>query len=82
VDVNRAYATLGVSDTATWADLRRAYRAHLQAYHPDTGPGNVRALQSVTAAYRKLRSAHVSPEPESRWPEEQPPAGRLVDLYA
>jgi DnaJ-class molecular chaperone len=83
VDAIRAYATLGVADTASWADLRRAYREQLQLYHPDTGAGDVRALQSVTSAYRELRDARPTPtETVPGWPVTAPPVGGLVDLYA
>jgi len=82
VDVTRAYATLGVSNAATWGDLRRAYRTQLRLHHPDTGAGNARALHTVTAAYQELRARHLSRVSSAAWPAEQPESGSLVDVYA
>jgi DnaJ domain len=82
-DAIRAYATLGVDYTASKEELRRAYRAQLQRYHPDTGEGDVRALQSVTSAYQTLRGQYKGSYLSSaQWPNVRPPVGKLVDLYA
>jgi DnaJ-class molecular chaperone len=79
----RAYATLGVDYTASKEDLRRAYREQLQRHHPDTGIGDVRALESITSAYQTLRAQYKgSYLASAHWPDARPPAGQLVDLYA
>lgn len=79
----RAYATLGVDHTASQDEVKRAYRAQLQRYHPDTGAGDVRALQSVTSAYRTIRAQSKGTYLSSaQWPDLKPPVGSLVDLYA
>jgi DnaJ-class molecular chaperone len=79
----RAYATLGVDYTASQEEVKRAYRAQLQRYHPDTGAGDVRALQSVKSAYRTLQAEYKGPYLSSaQWPALKPAAGQLVDLYA
>ena len=57
----RAYATLGIDYTSSEAEVKRAYRAQLQRFHPDTGAGDVRALQSVTDAYRTLKAQYKGP---------------------
>jgi curved DNA-binding protein CbpA len=49
-----AYATLGLPASVSLTEARRAYRAHLRAFHPDTGSGNTTALATVRAAYREL----------------------------
>jgi molecular chaperone DnaJ len=79
----RAYATLGVDYTASQDEVKRAYRAKLQRYHPDTGAGDVDALQSVKSAYQTLRAQYDGPYLSSaRWANVRPETGRLVDLYA
>ena len=82
-DAIRAYATLGIDYTASASDVKRAYRAQLQRYHPDTGAGDVQALESVRSAYQTLRAQYEGPYLSSaRWAEMRPSAGHLVDLYA
>ena len=79
----RAYATLGIDYTASASEVRRAYRAQLQRYHPDTGAGDVQALQSVRSAYQTLRAQYEGPYLSSaRWAEMRAPAGQLIDVYA
>ncbi|HWB23166.1 MAG TPA: DnaJ domain-containing protein [Gaiellaceae bacterium] len=79
----RAYATLGVDYTASKEDVRRAYRAQLRRYHPDTGAGDVDALESITSAYHTLRAQYKgSYLPSAQWASTRPPVGKLVDLYA
>ncbi len=79
----RSDATLGLDYTSSQDEVKRAYRAQLQRYHPDTGAGDVQALQSVTDAYRTLKAQYKGPYLSSaQWPEFRPTAGQLVDLYA
>ncbi|WP_375565818.1 DnaJ C-terminal domain-containing protein [Oceaniradius stylonematis] len=57
------YATLGVSGTASEADIRKAYRALAKELHPDLNPGNASAedrFKKVSAAY------HLLGDPERR----------------
>jgi curved DNA-binding protein CbpA len=54
------YVVLGVSRTATPAEITHAYRTHLRAYHPDTRPARPTQtadehLRQVLAAYALLR---------------------------
>lgn len=79
----RAYATLGVDYTASETEVKRAYRAKLQRLHPDTGDGDVQALQSVRSAYHTLRAQYQGPYLSSaQWADVKPAAGRLLDVYA
>jgi DnaJ-class molecular chaperone len=51
------YTVLGVTPTATQAEITRAYRAQLRALHPDTRitpPVSDKKLSDVLAAYRLL----------------------------
>jgi hypothetical protein len=54
------YRVLGVSPTATQAEITHAYRTHLRAHHPDTRPARSAHtaddhLRQVLAAYALLR---------------------------
>lgn len=57
------YSVLGVSRTATQAEITHAYRRHLRDYHPDrrTGESNSGAderLRQILSAYALLRDPH------------------------
>ena len=51
------YKDLGVSQTATEAEIRRAYRKLAKQYHPDTNPGSDERFKQVSAAYDVLSDA-------------------------
>jgi len=85
------YLVLGVSPTATQADITHAYRTRLRAHHPDTRhtPPSQTAdddLRQVLAAYALLRdparradydraTAHAAPPPPHR-PQVSTPVDR------
>jgi DnaJ-class molecular chaperone len=57
------YSVLGVSPTATQAEITHAYRRHLRDHHPDmcSGESNSEAderLRQVLEAYALLRDPH------------------------
>jgi curved DNA-binding protein CbpA len=84
------YVVLGVSPTATQAEITHAYRTRLRAHHPDTRhtpPSQTAddALRQVLAAYAVLRnperradhdraSAHAAPPPPHGPPRPTPVA--------
>src|ERR671932_2764073 len=48
------YKALGVSETASEAEIRRAYRKPAKQYHPDAHPGSEDRFKEVSAAYDVL----------------------------
>lgn len=56
-----ALQVLGLGDSATAADVRRAYKRLVRRYHPDSNEGDRSMegkLQAVVNAYTHLKSAH------------------------
>jgi DnaJ-class molecular chaperone len=74
------YLVLGVSPSATHAEITHAYRRHLRDHHPDMrsqGPnsGADERLRQILAAYALLRDPHrraaydrAHPQPEDAGP--------------
>jgi molecular chaperone DnaJ len=56
------YKVLGVSDTATDKELRRAYRKLAKQYHPDSNPGSEDKFKAISAAYDVLGDAEKRKE--------------------
>ena len=54
------YQDLGVPETATADDIRKAYRRLAKVYHPDSGDGDEEAFHRIAQAYNVLS------KPESR----------------
>lgn len=57
------YSVLGVSPTATQAEITHAYRRQLRDYHPDRRSGQANSgadeqLRQILAAYALLRDPH------------------------
>ncbi|HEX7276560.1 MAG TPA: molecular chaperone DnaJ [Acidimicrobiales bacterium] len=48
------YKALGVPQSATEAEIRRAYRKLAKQYHPDTNPGSDERFKEISAAYDVL----------------------------
>ncbi len=52
--MNDPYKTLGVSKTASEAEIKKAFRTAAKKYHPDTHPGDEKAkakFQEISSAY-------------------------------
>ena len=50
------YATLGVNETATQDEIKRAYRSLASKHHPDKG-GDTARFQAIQAAYAAIETA-------------------------
>jgi hypothetical protein len=79
------YATLGVSRSASDAELRAAYRRLVQLHHPDHNHGSAEsaqrfeAVQEAYARIREQRAAPHAPGPGSgRMPPRRPPPRRTA----
>ncbi|MDQ6909999.1 MAG: molecular chaperone DnaJ [Actinomycetota bacterium] len=51
------YKVLGVSETATETEIRRAYRKLAKQHHPDANPGSENRFKEISAAYDVLSEA-------------------------
>ena len=63
MDFKDYYATLGVTKTASEADIKRAYRKLARKYHPDFNPGD----KAAEAKFKEINEANeVLGDPEKR----------------
>ena len=53
-DVEIACRLLGVSTSASWDQIERAYRAKAKIHHPDLG-GDADAMRALNEAYKLLK---------------------------
>lgn len=55
-DIDLAYKILGLSPSATWPEIERAYRQKAQVHHPDKG-GDEDAMRVLNDVYAKLKKS-------------------------
>ena len=76
----KAYAILGISETAGREQIKRAFRRACLACHPDKNPGDDQAKQRfhlICCAYKFLTEGDVCPQlDEAELPAEEFTAGR------
>lgn len=72
MDPAAARRALGVGDGASWDEVRAAYRARIQAAHPDRAGGDTRRAASLNAAYAVLVRARRSDERHTAPPAPPP----------
>lgn len=53
-DIDLCYKLLGISPTAPWAEIERAYRLKAKVHHPDHG-GDEDAMRALNDAYAHIR---------------------------
>lgn len=53
-DVDLCYKLLGVSSSATWPEIERAYHQKAKLHHPDRG-GDEDTMRALNDAYGKLK---------------------------
>jgi len=54
-----AWAILGVSQRATWGEVRAAYRRKAMELHPDRATANGMTVEQATEATKKLNAAYT-----------------------
>jgi hypothetical protein len=90
-DLHRARRVLGVGITATWAEVRSAYRERIAAAHPDRAGGSTARAAELNDAYSALalarragrldppaggaRPSTTAPERPAAAPEPRDPVG-------
>lgn len=55
-DAELAYRLLGVSSSAPWEEIERAYRRKAHKHHPDHG-GDEDAMRALNEAYQQIKRA-------------------------
>ncbi len=56
-DMDSYYKILGVSTTAPWGEIEKAYRSKAKIHHPDRG-GDEDAMRVLNDAYNQLKQNH------------------------
>ena len=53
--VNNYYEILGISNTASFEEIKRAYYTLSKKYHPDINPKTANLFRNITEAYNTLK---------------------------
>lgn len=55
-DLDMCYRLMGLSASAPWEDIERAYRKKAKVHHPDHG-GDEDAMRALNEAYERIKRA-------------------------
>jgi len=66
-----SYSILGVSEGASSAEIKAAYRSLAQRYHPDKNPGDISAEAKFKAVNKAYREVTRGSKPSSRSTEQE-----------
>jgi len=55
-DMELCFRLLGLSPSASWEDIERAYRKKAKVHHPDLG-GDEDAMRALNEAYERIKKA-------------------------
>lgn len=56
-DLELCYRLLGVSSSASWEEVEKAYRSKAKIHHPDRG-GDADTMRALNEAYTQLKRIH------------------------
>jgi hypothetical protein len=55
MNINDAFNLLNITDTASQAEIKKAYKASSLKYHPDRNPAGAQMMIAINAAYEFLK---------------------------
>jgi len=56
-ELDLCYRMLGISSTASWTEIEKAYRNKAKIHHPDRG-GDADTMRALNEAYNLLKKIH------------------------
>ena len=64
MNINDALNLLNISETATQADIKKAYKAASIKFHPDRNPAGAKMMVAINAAYDYLKNLGQTVTPQ------------------
>lgn len=64
MNINDAFNLLNITETATQADIKKAYKAASLKYHPDRNPAGAQMMLAINAAYEFLKGLGETVTPQ------------------